>query len=298
MSALGPVRTPRDRVVDRLAVVRALLEQKRPIAEPKQVGFLRDGTVSSPWDQHDSLCNYLLLTCFDVLGQAAPFVDFQKWLESGKLKEEREQAAASLPPGLDQVETALQMWKLYNDRYSVTKGFYRFIDEVLTEDARKALLDSVAIARHPQVDDEKKTKLKKRFLYRFRNDFTHGAIAPMTVDRSEDGSRKELLIVGEKSKKYGPTYRFVGGDIEDEGIAWVSDWPYVLYRTVAGAVGEPVPVFETTHTLQLFFEDGAFLTVPNVAGKDFQDPAKRLELINDLERRLEEFRRSKREGGE
>jgi hypothetical protein len=298
MEVASGIRSPRDSVVDLLAVVRALLEQKRPIAEPKEVGMFRNGTTASSWDQHDSLCNYLLLTCFDVLGQQAPFVDFQQWLRSGKLEAERQSAVASLPPGLNPVETCLALYTLYNERYSVTKGFFRFIDGVLTADARKALLDSVAIARVPEVDEAKEEKLKKRFLYRFRNDYTHGAIAPMTVSRGEDGSRMELLRIGEPSRRHGPTFRFVGGDIEGEGIVWVSDWPHVLFRTVAGVVDEPVPEFETTHTLRIFFEDGALVTVPEVQGQDFKDPAKRKQLIDDVTRKVKTLRESKRENEE
>lgn len=298
LPVLAGSRSPTDRVIDRLAVVQALLEQKRPIAEPKEIGIFQDGSIASSWDQHDSLCNYLLLTCFDVLGQQTPFVDFQKWLQAGELEAERQSAIAAMPSGLTPVETSLSLYGLYNDRYSVTKGFFRFIDSVLTTRARKALLDSVAIARIPEVDEAKEEKLKKRFLYRFRNDYTHGAIAPMTVSRGDDGSRMELLRSGEKPRRDGPTFRFVGGDIYDGGIVWVSDWPHVLYRAVADAVGEPVPDFETTHTVRVFFEDGTMVTVQGVHGRDFKDPAKRTQLLGDLERQVEALRKSTRAGGE
>ena len=38
--------SPKERAIDRLAVVRALLEHKRPIAEPREVGAFRDGTAA------------------------------------------------------------------------------------------------------------------------------------------------------------------------------------------------------------------------------------------------------------
>ena len=72
----------RECVKDRLTLVRALIEKNDPLAVPSGAGPTRgaDGKHDGEWlheyAQLDSLVNYLLLTCFDVLGQRSHWTTF------------------------------------------------------------------------------------------------------------------------------------------------------------------------------------------------------------------------------
>jgi hypothetical protein len=268
------------RVVDRLAVVRGLIALKNPIAKPQHVGIRPDGTGVGEYDQHDSLINYLLLTCFDVLGQQAPFVDFKKWLQSKKLSDERQQALSTLAPNQMALDVTEALFDWYSCRYSVTKGFYRFIDEVITAGAKEALLASVAVVRVPQVEDpDQLVSMKKKFLYDLRNQFTHGAVTPTTVSRMDDGARLEIVDVNEGGHRTRIPFRQALGKIDQEGSYFVADWPFVLYETVAGAVGEPIPEWQSIHTLVVTFPDGSGGTTEGVSRLEFKDRVKRTEIL-------------------
>lgn len=276
--------SPKDRVIDRLAVVRGLIAMKTPIAKPSKVGVFPDGTAATPWDQHDSLINYLLLTCFDVLGQERDFVDFKKWIVAKKFAKERQEALASFEENLRPLDVTSRLVDCYNRRFGVTKGFFRFIDETLTPEARETLLQSIAFAKRPAIEDADEVLLKKkRFLYDLRNQFTHGAVAPTTVSRMEDGSRVEIAqVIGDSHITKKP-YRLVSGRVDREGAYLVADWPYVLYATVAGVVGEPVPEFESMHTVMVTFASGDTATVAGVPRHEFLDPKRRAQLLAAVE---------------
>ena len=276
---------PRRRVLDRLAVVRGLISLREPIAEPQRIGVFDDGTAVAKYDQHDSLINYLLLTCFDVLGQWTPFVDFKRWLQSTELSDEREQALSTLAPNQSALGATEALFDWYTARYGVTKGFYRFIDEMITAGAREALLASVAIARMPNVEDpERLAKMKKKFLFNLRNQFTHGAVAPTTVSRMDDGTRLEIVEMNGAQHRVKIPFRHVQGRIDKEGIYLVADWPFVLYETVASAIGEPIPAWESSHTLIVMFPDGSSGTIEGVSREDFKDSNTRAKILANAER--------------
>ncbi len=69
------------------------------------------------------------------------------------------------------------MYAEYQKIYGVKTSFYRFIDEILMEEAREQLLLSVRIEQKKEgsvfIDDAIK---KKAFLYESRNLFTHHLI--------------------------------------------------------------------------------------------------------------------------
>jgi len=275
-------QTPKNRVVDRLAVVLALMGQTRPIAKPKRIGVFPDGTATSAWDQHDSLINYLLLTCFDVLGQGEDFVSFQKWLDSKKLGPERQQALSSIDANLRPIEVSRALLAWYNKHYSVTKGFFRFIDS-LPKAARDELLESVHIGSTKQIKSEKADKMRRDFLYQMRNSFTHGAISHITVSRMMDDSSR-IMIVDATGKEpiLKQAARMVEGRIDQEGAIFVSDWPFVLYRTVARAVGEPVPDFDPMYTLVVSFSADKIGQMIQVKKSDLDDKPKLSQMIEAL----------------
>jgi hypothetical protein len=152
-SLLGQFMT----VVDRLELVQRL-------STPESSQLLLD--------QYEPLVVYLMLTCFDVLGQPAEWRDFRSWLNG------KEAATVGLT-GSSPVEQSKQLYQAWSERYGVRNSFYRFINEVLPPEALERLLSSIEyliLSNPPEIrqqmgDDDK----KKRWLFDVRNRFTHSA---------------------------------------------------------------------------------------------------------------------------
>jgi hypothetical protein len=126
----------------------------------------------------EPLVVYLLLTCFDLLGQPASWLTFGAWLTSKRTAAERELASeGAAGPATAQ---ALHLHEAYTARYGVRVAFLRFIREVLAPDDRRALLDSLSFHRSSNppeltafgdLDDDGKEK----YLFEIRNSYTHRA---------------------------------------------------------------------------------------------------------------------------
>lgn len=153
-SLLGQLMT----VADRLELVQRLSISKSPALLV---------------DQYEPLVVYLMLTCFDVLGQPAQWRDFRSWLNG------KEASKVSLA-GSSPIEQSKQLYEAWAERYGVRNSFYRFMNEVLPPDALVRLLASIEyliLSNPPDLidqqngDDEK----KKRWLFEVRNRFTHSA---------------------------------------------------------------------------------------------------------------------------
>lgn len=255
----------RQRVGARLAMAKVLIEFAEGLAGAERIRATREGGWNHVYGEYDALVTYLLLTCFDALGgQKEEWIDFSGWLRTSKrkeCKEERERALKALPTN-DPALAAANLFDAYNAVYGVTKGFYRFID-TMNGDAREALLRSIQVRRRDgdPVDDEE--KVKKAFLFKTRNAFTHEAKAEGQSGRALG---PEPIMLGPDGYKYGhgPIPR------DDEYEYGVRRWPFVLYETVASAIGEPVPDFDLTFEVGVELGDKMIWIGP-VPSKDLKD---------------------------
>lgn len=71
----------------RLVLCQRLLEESDTL--PGSEGYTVDeanNTVHHPRHEREALVVYLLLTCFDLLGQSRPYMTFYEWLSSKKMK--------------------------------------------------------------------------------------------------------------------------------------------------------------------------------------------------------------------
>jgi hypothetical protein len=132
-----------------------------------------------------SLVTYLLLTCFDRLGQPAHYMTFEQFLDSKKKKSAREAVVNALPDA-HPVEVARALNRAYIDEYGVKNSFFRFFDKVLPEASKHNLLDALRIIDRPlfplNVSDVTEDKLpdasddeKLKYLFALRNAYTHRA---------------------------------------------------------------------------------------------------------------------------
>jgi hypothetical protein len=134
-------------------------------------------THTHPYRHFSALRYYLCLTCFDILGQTEGFIDFYSWLNSKNHIEQREKIFKQCEnPDFHLYITSI--YKEYNAIYGVSNSFSRFINQVLSDENRKKLFDSVEIKKQTkiepqQIEYEPTIKKKIDFMYLVRNSFTH-----------------------------------------------------------------------------------------------------------------------------
>jgi hypothetical protein len=181
-------------------------------------------------DQYEPLVVYLLLTCFDVLGQPVQWQDFRSWLNG-------EEASKVSITGTSLVDHSKQLYDAWADRYGVRNSFYRFMNEVLPPDALERLLASIRysilsnppeLIRKHEGDDDK----KKKWLFDIRNRFTHSA-------RVNKGYHPEIFgelgpIQAQKQARFGA---------ESWEVINAEDWPQRVIETVQCGLAAKIKSF-------------------------------------------------------
>ncbi|MES1183073.1 MAG: hypothetical protein ABUL60_04615 [Myxococcales bacterium] len=222
-------------------MAKALIDFNETLAGPKNIQDREYPGGVKGWthiiNEHDALVSYLLLTCFDLLGQPDEWVTFEAWLASRRHQLEREAAAASAPTGAAAADVALHLSREHTKLYGAKRSFYRFINERLTAAARGRLLLSISVRDAgtervgPNVERD-----KLNFLYDTRNAFTHRAEAKGQYARAI-GTYVAQVQGSQISMVFYPVRR--EGDVE----YFVQGWPFTLYELVAEHIGETVPAF-------------------------------------------------------
>src|SRR5688572_7556273 len=91
------------RVKDRLFLYDKISDLKESFRGHDYTEHPSEGTFDHKYRHYEALRFYLLLTCFDILGQGAEFVDFNKFLNGKEFKKERLDVISS-QSGIDDVE--------------------------------------------------------------------------------------------------------------------------------------------------------------------------------------------------
>jgi hypothetical protein len=221
---------------DRLEFVSLISSLQPQFFNPRLVRDTPDGGWTHPWLYFDSLRNYLLLTCFDLLGQPHSFKDFQSWLSARSTAGERAAALAKTGTGMEIVDIIKVVHREYLAAYGTKTSFYRFVQEVLPEAARDDLYYSVWIR---EIDPVRNVALRQidnitnkiAFLYRIRNSFTHAGVNTGSPAGGvfEDHGRW-VDMDGLLKKGWEPIHREKQGNLRVEYS--VRDWPDALIRAV------------------------------------------------------------------
>lgn len=236
-SSLAPTDDPRFTLVrDRLAFVQLITGMNAQLRDPKAITETDDGGWSHPWMYFDALRNYLLLTCFDLLGHQNDFVDFGNWVQSKKYQSEFDDAERATAPVVDLKSRIHQIHAKYIEIYGVKRSFFRFIFHVIPPSARADLLFNIKIEQtDPQnhqvletINDEQR---KAEFLYWIRNAYTHSAINTGTPAGGVfEGFDQPVMIDGKPMKGYVSINHRIIGNRHYEISA--RDWPFALQRAV------------------------------------------------------------------
>ena len=168
-------------VRERLEFVDLITGLNSRFLDPSLARDTPEGGWTHPWFYFDSLRNYLLLTCFDLLGQPSSYRDFQSWLIAKDAESERAAVVAKVPANATALEAAGIIHREYNQIYGTTVSFYRFINAVIPSERRESLLYSLRIRRidpvaNLELEVIEDADQKMKWLFTVRNSFTHKAI--------------------------------------------------------------------------------------------------------------------------
>jgi len=223
-------------VNERLEFVDIIDRLNRHFLDPNLIKETPEGGWTHPWKYFDALRNYLLLTCFDLLGQPNEFRDFQSWLSAAACADERTQVAQDLTAEMSAFESADVIHRGYLRIYGARNAFIKFINEVLTPEARKDLLYSVLIrkidpVKNIEVEVINSDERKINWLYSVRNSYTHRAEnTGSPAGGLFDSIGRELVVDGKVLIGYEPNAWESQGKYRIE--YGVRDWPRALKNAV------------------------------------------------------------------
>jgi hypothetical protein len=229
-------------VKDRLEFVSIISSLNPQFLDASLIRETDNGGWTHPWQYFDALRTYLLLTCFDVLGQPASFMDFASWLRASSTEAERTAALSKASPQPTLLEAIKLVQREYNALYGAKNAFYRFIDR-LPAALRAELYYSVRIrqidiAKNIEVAVVESEEPKRKFLYDVRNAFTHRAENAGSPAGGVFPSWNEPVVLDGVPKRGWVPIRWE----EKQGFRFeycVRDWPNVLVRVVQRGLEVP-----------------------------------------------------------
>lgn len=245
-------------ILSRLKLAQSILEDSDKLPGFDGYDFESEGFPFHPRHERESLVIYLLLTCFDRLGQGESYISLGGWLESSQKKynQEKQRIIESLSPQPNFLEIARELSKGYNSIYGVRNAFYSGVLN-LPEEFREKLFDSIDIryqpnfdpnvsARSYEIEDPKLSmELKLKYLFELRNRFTHSLNQYQTLSTpsiSQVGSKSNACwyatVIDNKRIKYATS----GNETKllEDGTAHMyalKAWPFVLFESIYGGIG-------------------------------------------------------------
>lgn len=264
---------------EKLAYIRARLRLAKEILEesdrlPGLSGYREISSAADkyhPRHEREALVIYLLLTCFDKLGQDRRFLSLDNWLCSKKQNHvaERDSCILSLPTQATPLEAARALSSEYRKLYGVRNAFYAGIYSLSEEDMHR-LLRSIQVSispdhgRHgPNVStgsfpleetDPRKQIMRFRFLYQKRNRFTHrleqndrgsAPFASLPPSLYKAGAKENaaswIIEIHEGNPVYMCGIQEIKYDQREKAhyIFTAHDWPFLLFEVLHSAIEIP-----------------------------------------------------------
>ncbi|PQZ67642.1 hypothetical protein CQ050_17410 [Achromobacter sp. MYb9] len=240
--------------------------------------------------EREALVVYLLLTCFDTLGQAEEYLPFRNWISSKQERHLHEvaKALADEPEMVAQGPTQATQALLarHTELYGVGNAFRNGIN-YLEEGARNWLFSSISVGKlpeearvnthtsYPSIPLENQAvehELKTTYLYKLRNEFTHELSQRQFCSTPQNSfiARQLLRLPPDDTTHIASWLAAVtasglvqcgGSHHERRGSKYglisytVSDWPFVLFEVLYSAIG--VPFSRTSIKLNFFILDSS-----------------------------------------
>ena len=244
-------------ILARLRLAQSILEESDLLEGRTGYDFKRPDWWFHPRHEREALVTYLLLTCFDRLGQEKGFTTFADWLKSKKPPHisERKVALDSLQRDATQLDAACALADQYQSLYGVRNAFCQGVNN-LPEESRQRLFLSVRLLFVPEHDpnvskrgypleDEKLAMdLKLKHLYERRNRFTHrleqlvGLSTPLMSEFSiKNGSSWAAEISDSRLSYWGVHSETVLLKTGGAYVYSLREWPFVLFEVLYAAIG-------------------------------------------------------------
>lgn len=202
-----------------------------------------NGTYKHPYKHFIALRNYLLLTCFDILGSNDDYLPFNSWLESKSKEDERNSIIGNFPEKLNILDSTKLLFKEYNKIYGIKNGFKRFILEILTAENKLKLLESIIIEKHYNDSSKKMERIdndnkKINFLFEVRNVFTHSGLSYASSGAGLFGDMHDGAMIKNSDGKLGQFYTpiYIEHKKDFYYIFMVRGWPYLLMEILYSAL--------------------------------------------------------------
>jgi hypothetical protein len=273
------------KVQERLSLAKRIFEQGEQLRGRSLVQHIGDNGWTHPYIQHDALVNYLLLTCFDILGQPEEWLGFNSWLTSSRTKSEREEATSLISESETPIKATEKIYTFYQNKYGVKSSFYRFINEVLDEELQKRLLSSVRIEK---INENLTSEIidcpvkKKSFLYESRNFFTHqgeltgspaGGLFGKIIEINIDGEEETILWGYENVR------------IKKKCHYSVRRWPFELFEIISKVIEQPINIydFDIECLAEVHFKCTTF-TIKKLNFKDLKDTNRLINFVKNQKR--------------
>lgn len=208
---------------------------------------LPHGGWSHPLADFDALRTYLLLTCFDLLGQSNDFCPYDEWLKSEKKKDERDAAFALAEQEADFLAKLKIVHAEYLRIHGVGNAFRRFIGHNLSLTQRQILLDSIRVSLSPigppnvsmpALPHTESDEGKISFLLRLRNGYTHHAnVAGSINDDTRPGfGLIPPAVLADLDRDYFVPIEWQKFEGDKRKQYFVKKWPQVLVDCVELAI--------------------------------------------------------------
>src|SRR5690606_15949133 len=196
---------------------------------------------------------YLALTCFDILGQSDDWKDYGNWLSSKKKADERNNIIDKHHKK-ELNDILISVNKEYNKIYGVRRSFLKFIYEVISDDDRAKLFDSIKGAKTFTFDIIKEDgsikvgtnakrieltqKQKEDFLFNIRNSFTHKGVSIGDIAGGIFETEKPTKFPGTENPVW--TYNAIHYQkIKGDTIMFsVRKWPFVLIEIIENTISK------------------------------------------------------------
>ena len=246
-------------IFSRLRLAQQLLEESDGLAGSDGYDYKGKKWWFHSRHEREALVVYLLLTCFENIGQRHSFTTFPNWLKSQKAAHtiEKEKIASSIAKGLNVIESSARLMEGYQTIYGVRNAFYEGI-KGLPENTKNHVLESVLLSFNaefgmhgpnvstpskPLENKELELDLKLKYLYGKRNGFTHKlnqyhacSVPAMSEMRFKKGSSWVAMIENKKIIYMGSHQEHEKLPTGGAYIYTINNWPFVLFEALYAAL--------------------------------------------------------------
>lgn len=247
-------------VLERLKLAQEILEDSDRLPGNDAYDYNQEDWWLHPRHTREALTIYLLLTCFDLLGQPDEFTTFDSWLKSNKTqhKNERDEVLLEITGNEDAITIATKLTEKHNSIYGTKRAFFRGI-ELVPETTRDKLLKTISIVTKPDYgqtpenvmtpsfpleDNADLEKRKKNYLFEYRNKFTHSleqyhnSSIPVLAGANNWGNSSWLAEIRDSQLSYCGGVKIEAKPNSNVGayIYFISGWPFILFDALYSAL--------------------------------------------------------------